>query len=259
MERPFAVGEAAEVERARVERLKADDPIAFQDAMNTSTALVDAARGGDIAELQRVVADAEDGELLQVFVLQAFVLALKSASLELVRAFVNGGMPLGKDDLSQSIHLVCEVTTRDNFSDAWRIIQLLSEGNSEGRIDINTPRSMDGWTPLCVACSDACLPLVFKLLELEADPNAITRSNATPLGIARQKQEGDSDEQQEARGIISNMLRSYGAQELWKDALNRSKRPKRAPATQPSETIATHDGTQMIKQAVSSTHTRFAA
>merc|ERR1712113_233836 len=122
----------------------------------------------------------ERGEFLQVFVLQAFVLALKSASLEMVQAMLRWGVPLHHDNLQQSVHLVCEITTRDNFSDAWRIIKSLVDGNGEGNIDIDTPRPMDGWTPLCVVCANACLPLAFKLLELRAGPNVITRTNEIP-------------------------------------------------------------------------------
>lgn len=258
-ERPFAVRESPEAERARLERLKVDDPIALQDIFNTSTALVDAAKEGDVEEFRRVVADAEDGELLRPFVLKAFLEVLKRSSLELVRDFVHGGLPIEElEELSQSLHIACEVTNRDNFSDAWRIVQLLSQG----RLDINAPRFPDGWTPLCVACADACLPLVFKLIELEADPNVITRANMTPLALARERREADSEEQQEARGIISNMLRTYGAQEHWKDALHRQKRPrapKRVVAAGQNVTVVGEDGTEIVSQTVSATHTRFAA
>merc|ERR1740121_2931573 len=147
------------------------------------------------------------------------VLALKSASLEIVREFIAWGVPLRHEQLSQALHLVCEITNRDNFGGAWRNLQLLIDGDGESKLDVNAPRMQDGWTPLCVACADACLPLAFKLLEMQADPNIITRSNLTPLALARQKREGDNEEQQEARGIISNMLRHHGAQQRWQDAL----------------------------------------
>merc|ERR1712086_18496 len=143
-------------------------------------------------------------------VLQAFVLALKTGSLEIVKEMVNWGAPLSHSHLEQSLHLVCEITNRDNFSETWRIVQLLVDGNTEGKIDINAPRVADGWTPLCIACADACLPLAFKLLELDADPNVITRSNATPIAIVKYKRPDDNDEQQEARDIIANMLSHYG-------------------------------------------------
>lgn len=230
-ESPLAFIEEPEEERARVEGLRAEDPIALQDAVNTSQALVDAAKEGDLEEMRRVVADAEEGEFLQVFILQACVHALRAVSLEMTQQLVTWGAPLKHQALSQAIHLVCEVTTRDNFSDAWRIVQLLIEGNANGGIDINMPRSVDGWTPLCVACADACLPLTFKLLELKADPNIITRSNDTPLSLAKGARKGDGEEQREARGIISNMLRSYGAQENWKDVLASAKGTTKRPAT----------------------------
>merc|ERR1712039_94529 len=104
-----------------------------------------------------------------------------------------GGVPLHHEQFSQALHLVCEVANRDNFSDAWRIVQLLVEGSGEGgKIDINMPRSYDGWTPLCIACADACLPMAFKLLELDADPNIITRNNETPAAIVSRKRPDDS-------------------------------------------------------------------
>jgi hypothetical protein len=235
-ETPLAFFENAAEERARVERLRQEDPIAVQDAMNTSKALVEAVKEKDLEEVRAVVANAEEGEFLQVFVLQAFVLALKSVSLELVESMVKWGVPLHHEELSQSLHLICEVTNRDNFGDAWRIVQLLTEGKGEGKIDINMPRSMDGWTPLCIACADACLPLAFKLLDMNADPNVITNSCDTPLSIVRQKKPDDSEEQQEARGIIANMLQQYGGKARWQDALQAQKRPapKSKPTTRPA-------------------------
>lgn len=257
--RPLAFAEDAEEEQQRLQRLSKEDPIFLQDAFNTSRALVDAVKEGDIEEMQSIIANAEEGEFLQVFVLQAFVLALKSGSLAVVKELVNWGIPLTHSQLSQALHLVCEITNRDNFSDTWRIVQLLTDGNSEGKLDINTPRVSDGWTPLCVACADACLPLAVKLLELEADPNVITRSNATPLGIVKISRPDDSEEQQEARGIIANMLRHYGGQESWREALRKAKVPQKKAMPQKEVITENEDGESMTKQAVSKSHTRFSA
>jgi len=259
-EHPLSFSEDAEEERARLERLQRDDPIALQDALNTSSALVAAAKANDLEELREVVANAEDGELLQGFVLQALAVALRAVSLEMVRQLVDWGVPLQREELSQALHLVCEVTTRDNFSDAWRILELLAKGNFSGSIDINTPRSVDGWTPLCVACAEACLPLAFKLLELDADPNVITRANDTPVSLAKRRLPTDSEEQQEARGIICNMLRHHGGQESWRDALSKARRPARRPAPKAGgAAAAAEDGSAVVKQAVSSTHTRYSS
>lgn len=260
-ERPLAFFEDPEEESARVQRLKQDDPITLQDAVNTSKALVEAVKDGDLEEVKAVIANADVGEFLQAFILQAMVLSLKQASLEIVKALVGYGAPFGHEQLREALHLVCEVTTRDNFSDAWRIIQLLVEGLPENRLDINTPRSADGFTPLCIACVDACLPLAFKLLELEADPNIITRANDTPLSIVRRKRQDDSEEQREARGIISNMVRHYGGQDRWQDALSaaRSRPARRRPAPEAEQVITCEDGSTMVKQAIGKTHTRFCA
>lgn len=258
-EKPLAFLEEANEEQERIQRLRREDPITLQDAFNTSRALVDAVKAGDIEEMQSVVANAEEGEFLQVFVLQAFVMALKSGSLTMVKEMVNWGMPVGHSQLSQAVHLICEITNRDNFSDTWRIAQLLIDGNSEGKIDINTPRVSDGWTPLCIACADACLPLAFKLLDLDADPNTITRSNATPLAIVKIKRKDDSEEQLEARVIIANMLRHYGGEENWKEALRKSKVPKRKVVPKEAVVSETVDGDFLEQQAVSKNHTRFAA
>lgn len=244
---PLAFYESAEDERRRIERLKEEDPITLQDIVNTSRALVDLVKENDLEEVRRLVADAAEGEFLQVFVLQAFVHALKSASLEMVTAFVDWGVPLEKEDLSQSLHLVCEVTNRDNFSDAWRILQLL--GDNCTALTINIPRTQDGWTPLCVACADACLPLCFKLLELQADPNAITRGNETPLALAKRRRDTDTEEQLQARDIIANMLQHYGGKERYKDALAQQFMPKPRKGLQGKVT----------SQPVSQTHTRFSA
>lgn len=258
-ERPLAFTEEAGEEEERLQRLRREDPITLQDAINTSRALVDAVKAGDVEEMQRVVADAEEGEFLQVFVLQAFVLALKSASLKLVKELVNWGIPLSHQQLSQAVHLVCEITNRDNFSETWRIVELLIMGNSEGKLDVNAPRVFDGWTPLCIACADACLPLAFKLLELEADPNVITRSSTTPLAIVRTKRADDSEEQKEARDIIANMLCHYGAEESWRDALRKAKLPKRRMVPQEEVVTGTGDGDTIVQQVISKNHTRFSA
>lgn len=265
------------------EALRQEDEIALQDTLNTSRALADAAREGDLEELRAVVDNALEGDILQVFALQAFVSALKGCSLEMVREFVKWGIPLGHEQLSQSLHLVCEVTTRENFSNAWRIIELLKQGNGDGGMNLDTPRAADGWTPLCIACADACLPLTFKLLELEADPNVITRASETPLALARRKRDGDNEEQQEARGIIANMLCSYGAQAGWREALSKSRRQGQCAPRQPADAaseadtpsaaraprqltdalqvaIATgQDGIEVLQHTISSSHTRFSA
>lgn len=258
-QRPLAFIEEAEEEQERLQRYRREDPISLQDAFNTSRALVDAVKEGDVEEMQSIVDNAEEGEFLQVFVLQAFVLALKSGSLAVVKELVNWGVPLCHSQLSQAIHLVCEITNRDNFSDTWRIVQLLTDGNSEGKMDVNTPRVSDGWTPLCIACADACLPLAFKLLELDADPNVITRSNATPLAIVKIKRPDDNEEQKEARGIIANMLRHYGGQENWRSALQKAKLPQKKAAKQEEVITETDDGETITQQAVSKNRTRFSA
>jgi hypothetical protein len=256
-EQPLAFVEDAAEERERVMRLRREDPITLQDAVNTSRALVDAVKDGDLEELQSIVSNAEEGEFLQAFTLQAFVLSLKSGSLTIVQQLVAWGIPLQHTDLSQAIHLVCEITNRDNFSDAWRIVQLLTDGNAEGSIDINTPRIADGWTPLCIACADACLPLAFKLLELGADPNVITRANATPISLVKQKRAEDSEEQQEARGIISNMLRAYGGEEKWRDALSKQRCTKKKVVRPPMAAEEADEAERISQQTVSISHTRF--
>jgi hypothetical protein len=259
MDRPLAFVEDEKQEQERILRLRKEDPIALQDVLNTSRALVDAVKAGDIEEMQSIVANAQEGEFLQAFTMQAFVLALKSASLAIVKELVNWGVPVGNSQLTQAIHLVCEITNRDNFSDTWRIVKLLVDGNSEGKIDINEPRLGDGWTPLCVACADACVPLVDKLLEFDADPNAITRSNATPISLAKQKRSDDTDEQRESRGIIVNMLRFHGGEEKWSDALRKMRKPKikKEPGAEVVKDLG--DGRTAVHQAMGKTHTRFSA
>jgi len=258
-ERPLAFLEGERQEQERIHRLRSEDPIALQDALNTSRAFVDAVKEGDIEEMQSIVANAEEGEFLQAFTMQAFVLALKSASLAVVKELVNWGVPVGDSNLSQAIHLVCEITNRDNFGDSWRIVQLLVDGNSEGKIDINEPRIGDGWTPLCIACADACLPMAAKLLEFDADPNVITTSNATPISLAKQRRPDDTEEQREARGIIVNMLRYHGGQEKWRDALQKMRAPKKRSEMGVEVVKDIGEGRTAVEQAVSKTHTRFAA
>jgi len=256
---------SSEAEMERLKRLRVDDPIQWQDIVNTSRALVDAVKENDLEELRSVVANAEEGELLQAFVLQAFVIALKATSLEIVQQLVAWGIPLQDEQLSQALHLVCESVDRDNFGNAWRILKLLVEGNSDGGLDVNHPRSMDGWTPLCIACADACLPLAWKLLEFGADPNVITRANDTPVSLVRKKRPNDSEEQQEARGIISNMLRSYGAQDNARDALHRQKHYTYKPPPRDDDDCR-QDSTSMpaapankplTTTSLSTTHTRY--
>merc|ERR1712228_50410 len=103
--------------------------------------------------------------------------------------------------------------------------------------------------------------MAFKLLELDADPNIITRNNETPAAIVSRKRPDDSAEQQEARDIIFNMLRHYGGQMRWQDALRRSRVPKPKPSKPEASTMLIgQDGkTQVEQQKVSATHTRFCA
>ena len=67
--------------------------------------------------------------------IQAFLLALKASSLEMVQQFVDWGMPLSSGALSQALleplkarapcealHVVCELVDRENFSNSWRIL-----------------------------------------------------------------------------------------------------------------------------------------
>merc|ERR1719379_574925 len=140
------------------------------------------------------------------------IVAVRRADLDIVEKMVGWGMPLDGDEMEQALHLACEITNRENFSKTWRIVKALTEGNESGGIHIDTPRMGDGWTPLCVSCADACVPLAFKLLEMKADPNVITRRNETPLLLARRKKPDDPPEAQEARNILTNMLKDYGAQ-----------------------------------------------
>ncbi|CAE7237648.1 unnamed protein product [Symbiodinium sp. KB8] len=234
---PLAFEDDPEAEAARLEKLREDDPIAWQDAINTSRALVDAVKESDIDDLRRVVANAEEGEFIQAFILQAFVMALKSSLLEITQQMVDWGVPLHSPQLSQALHLVCELVNRENFSNSWRIVKALTDGNTEGGLDINAPRQSDGWTPLCIASADACLPMAFKLLELKADPNVITRANETPLALAKRSRDDDSDEQKEARGIISNMLRSYGGQDTCKDALRMLRKTSQPAVSKESQAL----------------------
>lgn len=272
--RPLAFVEDAEQEKHRIMRLRREDPIAVQDAVNTSRALVDGVRELDLEELQSVVANAQPGEFLQFFILHAFLLAVKSVSLPIVKALVNWGTPIEHEELALALHAVCEATTRENFSDAWRIVQLLVDGNGRQRMDVNTPRPTDGWTPLCIACADACVPLAAKLLEMRADPNVITRKNETPLALAKVTRPSDTAEQQEGRSILANMLVHHGAQESWRDALKVARLPPVRTAKQTSaatgqdaepigagamEIVEQDPDRTVVAEVVSATHTRFSA
>jgi hypothetical protein len=235
---PLFFIETQEEERERVEALRQEDAIALHDVINTSKALVEAVRHNDIAELRNVVDGAEVGEFLQVFVLQAMVVALKETMFDIVKQMVEWGLDLGHDQLHQSLHLVCEVTTPENFSNAWRIIQALVVGSSKGSIHIDTPRTHDGFTPLCVACDLACIPLVYKLLELGADPNVITRDSETPIAISRRSRPNENEEQQHDRKIVVEMLRKEGGKDKWQDALKtQHKRSRNSKAVHPPNLI----------------------
>lgn len=211
-ELPLAWREDLEEEHARLTKYKEEDPISLQDALNTSQAFVEAARNSDVEELQRVVDESEEGEILQGFAAQAMIIAVRKADLDIVEKLISWGLPVQGPEMEQALHLACEITNRENFSKTWRIVKALTEGNESGGIHIDTPRMGDGWTPLCVACADACVPLAFKLLEMKADPNVITRRNETPLALVKRKKEEDTAEIREARNILSNMLKDYGAQ-----------------------------------------------
>lgn len=230
-EQPLALYEEVEQENERLVQLKNEDPIVVQDIINTSQALVNAAKEGDLEEMRGIVANAQQGEFLQDSMLRAFVHAVLHVSLEMVQAMVSWGIPLSHPKLSQSLHTVCESTTPENFGKAWRILRLLVKGNDWGNIDVDTPREVDGWTPLCIACASACLPLASKLLDLGASPNSITCSNETPLMLAKCTRDCDDDMQSQARSIIVNMLKHHGGQESWQSALKACRRKSRRQET----------------------------
>lgn len=218
---PLAPIEDEAEERERLKLLREDDPIAIQDIFNTSAALVEAVKNHDIKEVRQIVQDAERGEFLQGHVFQAFMLALREPDLEMVKLFVAWGVPLDYPQYAESQQFLAEVVNRKNFSDATRIMELLHKGNDTmgARLDIDTPRTKDSFTALCIGCDQACLPLVFKLLEMGASPNTITRNDETPMSLALRARASDSEEQKEARPIIANMLREAGGKQDSKSAL----------------------------------------
>lgn len=228
-EHPLAPIEDEQEERARLRRLKEEDPIAVQDILNTSAALVDAAKRHDLKDAKRIVQDAIRGEFLQFQVFQAFMLALQTPDLEMARLFVGWGVPLDHPQYAESQHILAEAVNRTNFSDATRIMELLHKGNDLGaRLDVDMPRRVDSFTALCIGCKQACLPLVFKLLEMRAQSNTITKTDETPLSLALSGATKDeNDEQREARPIIAAMLREAGGKPDAKAALQAMLAPRK--------------------------------
>lgn len=57
-------------EKPRLAKLKEEDPIALQDAFNTSEAFLNACKADDLPELQRIMANAVKEDFLQYYVIQ---------------------------------------------------------------------------------------------------------------------------------------------------------------------------------------------
>merc|ERR1711935_1295690 len=103
----------------------------------------------------------------------------------------------------------------------------------------------------------ACLPLAFKLGEMEADPNVVTRANETPISLTKIFRPEDTEHEKEARAVIVNMLRSYGGADSWHEAIQRAKIPKARPRRGPETSMKGEDGSEIVSQAIDKKHTRF--
>jgi hypothetical protein len=210
LERPekmLALIETEEDENKRLLALRADDPISYQDAKLTSDAFLEAAKEGDLAEIQRIVKDAEPEELLIGPVAMALLTAISRTDLPLVEYFIQQGMTGWHPGTESAFHILVEATEKDNFANAAGILELLSKNNW----DINEPRRQDGFTPLCVACMRAHAPLAYVLVQKGARVNVSGRKGETPLSVAQTALPTDGEQETESRKLLYGMLKSKGA------------------------------------------------
>ena len=93
-----------------------------------------------------------------------------------------------------------------------------------------------------VAVKNGMPPLVYHLLELGAVVNVMTKSDETPLSIAMNLEDG-SPLKKEAKLMITQMLKSYGALGSCKEIMTRiragtlSVQPRKAAAVTSAESI----------------------
>eukprot|EP00743_Colponemidia_sp_Colp-15_P001244 GILK01001366.1.p1 GENE.GILK01001366.1~~GILK01001366.1.p1 ORF type:complete len:278 (-),score=56.96 GILK01001366.1:80-913(-) len=205
---PFALYESLAAQQQRLKALEEDDPITLQDCMNTGVALIDAAKRGDLHELQRVVKNAYKGELLFWHISKAFHAACAGMHLTTVQFMVEGGLDLTQSTFDDSIHRIIEAKTiglNNSDEDARAIISYLVSK----KMDINQPRKDDWWTCLHVAANARHLSSVRLLVDLGADVNAVAKNDRMPLTTVMHSDEAAAKE-------VETYLREKGAKESWR-------------------------------------------
>eukprot|EP00397_Hematodinium_sp_SG-2012_P043596 GEMP01048493.1.p1 GENE.GEMP01048493.1~~GEMP01048493.1.p1 ORF type:complete len:221 (+),score=62.19 GEMP01048493.1:97-759(+) len=194
-------------ENARLKKWRDEDPIALQDAFNTSQALVDYCKEGDAESVAQLISQAIEGEFLFAHVTQAFYIAINSFEVPIVRQFIDNGLVLDVNVFGEALHLVCEKAgedpTDDRIARASEMLHLLVKGTSsvsDNSLPVDHLRASDGFTALCVACVVNSAPLVRSLLALGAEVNMLTRAASTPLNIAEDLKFAEIAQLLETRG-----------------------------------------------------------
>jgi len=181
--------EDLESEHERMTRWKEEDPIALQDAFNTSQALVDYCKEGTFEEVRQLIDEGEFGEFLYAHVAQAFLICVTNLKVDHVRKFLEHGLDLQCEIYADGLHHAVGAIYKDpsdyRVTKVKQMIYLLIFGGRGTKgLAVDVPRVHDGFTPLCIACVCGFVDVVELLIKLEADVNTVTRFGKTPLEIA---------------------------------------------------------------------------
>eukprot|EP00919_Chromeraceae_sp_WS-2016_P059970 GHVR01142528.1.p1 GENE.GHVR01142528.1~~GHVR01142528.1.p1 ORF type:complete len:187 (-),score=31.59 GHVR01142528.1:118-678(-) len=129
-----ALRENEEETQTRLKKLADEDPISLQDVEVTCTEFLKMVETDDVDAVQGVCERAYCGELIQGVVRKGFHLALKNASVDMLKLFMKYDVPLYHHLLNPAIITLCHTVTPDNFGKYRVCVEFLV---SEGKVDIN--------------------------------------------------------------------------------------------------------------------------
>jgi hypothetical protein len=165
-----------EQSEAEFEELKVNDPIAAQDAYNTSLALEAAVRDSEAGQGSRAVAEvlynSEPGDFVPLIVHRAFLECCRNADPDVMyRLLITGGLVIrGVPALGECVREVCAAAhafsqspcsvEQCRFGQGMRCLQHLYTSGA----DFNVWSPSDGLTPLSYAIRVGNPPLVYKVI-----------------------------------------------------------------------------------------------
>eukprot|EP00614_Pseudopedinella_elastica_P032867 CAMPEP_0172628828 /NCGR_PEP_ID=MMETSP1068-20121228/164110_1 /TAXON_ID=35684 /ORGANISM="Pseudopedinella elastica, Strain CCMP716" /LENGTH=229 /DNA_ID=CAMNT_0013439183 /DNA_START=310 /DNA_END=996 /DNA_ORIENTATION=- len=176
---------------ANLDALREGNPEGAKELVDTCEYMVQLCSVGDLLSLRQgcatvlaIEAWAQPPPLW--YVARMVRAAAAAAQIGCLRWLVQGGgasprvLPPLKDLLHAAVKTCLPSDPEGLQRTLWTLTGLVSGG-----FDVNTPRPLDGWTPLHVACSRNLFAVARHLVHLGADVNAVGRyDDAVPLLLA---------------------------------------------------------------------------